>query len=84
MPQDRLGTRRNEQKQWFRTRWLALNILALIPQQAQALRELTQVADLIGGFNSSGKYDFVSWDDDSQYMEKTENLPNHQLATDII
>ena len=25
---------------------------------------------LVGGFNPSGKYEFVSWDDDSQYMEK--------------
>jgi hypothetical protein len=25
---------------------------------------------LVGGFNSSEKYEFVSWDDYSQYMEK--------------
>ena len=25
---------------------------------------------LIGGFNPSEKYEFVSWDDDSQYIEK--------------
>jgi hypothetical protein len=25
---------------------------------------------LVGGFNPSEKYDFVSWDDYSQYMEK--------------
>jgi hypothetical protein len=25
---------------------------------------------LVGGFNPSEKYEFVSWDDYSQYMEK--------------
>ena len=31
---------------------------------------------LVGGFNPFEKYEFVSWDDYSQYMEK--NVPNHQ------
>ena len=26
----------------------------------------------------SEKYEFVSWDDSSQYMEKVKNVPNHQ------
>ena len=32
---------------------------------------------LVGGFNPSEKYEFVSWDDSSQYMEK-KHVPNHQ------
>ena len=28
---------------------------------------------LVGGFNPSEKYEFVSWDYDSQYMEKNTN-----------
>jgi len=27
-------------------------------------------SDLVGDFNPSEKYKFVSWDDSSQYMEK--------------
>ena len=33
---------------------------------------------LVGGFNPSEKYEFVSWDDYSQYMETSKNVPNHQ------
>ena len=33
---------------------------------------------LVGGFNPSEKYDFVSWDDYSQYMENKIHVPNHQ------
>jgi len=28
------------------------------------------IISLVGGFNPSGKYEFVSWDYYSQYMEK--------------
>ena len=31
---------------------------------------------LVGGFNPSEKYEFVSWDYYSQYIKK--NVPNHQ------
>ena len=37
--------------------------------------------NLVGGFNSSEKYEFVSWDDYSQYMENKIHVPNHQPAT---
>ena len=30
----------------------------------------------------SEKYEFVSWDDYSQYMEKMKNVPNHQPDDD--
>ena len=33
---------------------------------------------LVGGFNPSEKYEFVSWDCSSQYMETQKNVPNHQ------
>jgi hypothetical protein len=33
---------------------------------------------LVGGFNPSEKYMFVSWDYYSQYMDKYKNVPNHQ------
>jgi len=34
---------------------------------------------LVGGFNPSEKYEFVSWDDYFQYMEKNKiHVPNHQ------
>ena len=33
---------------------------------------------LVGGLNSSEKYEFVKWDEYSPYMEK--NVPNHQPA----
>ena len=35
---------------------------------------------LIGGFNPSEKYEFVSWDDNFQYMGKSKNVPKHQPA----
>ena len=35
---------------------------------------------LVGGFNPSEKYEFVSWDDYSQYMENTIHVPNHQTV----
>ena len=35
-------------------------------------------SNLVGGWPTSEKYDFVSWDHYSQYMEK--NVPNHQPA----
>ena len=31
---------------------------------------LMDIIMLVGGFNPSEKYEFVNWDDDSQYMEK--------------
>ena len=34
---------------------------------------------LVGGFNPSEKYEFVSWDYYSQYLEK--HVPNHQPDT---
>jgi len=41
----------------------------------------SMVSYLIGGFNPSEKYEFVSWDDDSQYIEKqSSHVPNHQPA----
>ena len=34
---------------------------------------------LVGGFNPSEKYDFVSWDDDIPNIWKViKNVPNHQ------
>ena len=34
---------------------------------------------LVGGFNHLEKYEFVSWDDYSQYMGKlSSHVPNHQ------
>ena len=32
---------------------------------------------MVGGFNTSEKYEFISWDDYSQYMDK-KHVPNHQ------
>ena len=37
---------------------------------------LSRTNYLVGGFNPSKK--LVSWDYDSQYMEKSKNVPNHQ------
>ena len=37
---------------------------------------------LVGGFNPSEKYEFVSWDDYSQYMESHKiHVPDHQPET---
>ena len=34
---------------------------------------------LVGGFNPSEKYEFVSWDEYSQYMESHKShVPHHQ------
>ena len=35
---------------------------------------MTMEYNLVGGFNSSETYEFVSWDDYSQYMEKWNNF----------
>ena len=32
---------------------------------------------MVGGLNTSEKYEFISWDDYSQYMDK-KHVPNHQ------
>ena len=41
--------------------------------------------DLVGGFNPSEKYEFVNWDDYSQYMEKSNiHDPNRQPECDIM
>ena len=40
--------------------------------------------NLVGGFNPSEKYEFVSWDYYSQYMESHKiHVPNHQPETYI-
>jgi len=37
---------------------------------------------LVGFFNPSEKYDFISWDDSSQYDGKNNiDVPNHQLVS---
>ena len=39
---------------------------------------------LVGGFNPSEKYDFVSWDDDIPNIWKNNpNVPNHQPDMEI-
>jgi hypothetical protein len=39
---------------------------------------------LVGGFNPSEKYEFVSWDDSSQYMGKTKMFQTtNQLYSDF-
>ena len=40
-----------------------------------------QVFHLVGGCNPSEKYEFVSWDYSSQYMESHKiHVPNHQAV----
>ena len=39
--------------------------------------------DLVGGFNSSEKYEFVNWDDDIP-NGKMKNVPNHQAVYILI
>ena len=34
--------------------------------------------DMVVVYLPSEKYEFVNWDDHSQYVEKTINVPNHQ------
>ena len=43
------------------------------------LQRLRAIKKLVGGFNPSEKYEFVSWDDYSQYMGSHKiHVPNHQ------
>ena len=43
-----------------------------------------RTAELVGGFNPPDKYEFVSWDYYSQYLESQKiNVPNHQLVNNV-
>ena len=37
---------------------------------------------LVGGFNPNERYEFVSWDYYSQYVEKAKDVPNNQPVYD--
>jgi hypothetical protein len=44
----------------------------------------TNQSFLVGGFNPSEKYEFVSWDYYSQYMESHKiDVENHQPVFDV-
>jgi hypothetical protein len=49
---------------------------------SDSLHHFTSSISLVGGFNPSEKYEFVSWGDSSEYMEK--KVPNHHPDSVII
>jgi len=42
------------------------------------IQQHTVIYLLVGGFNPSEKYEFVSWDDYPIYYGNVKNVPNHQ------
>jgi hypothetical protein len=49
------------------------------------INDYNPIIVLVGGFNPSEKYEFVSWDDEiSNWMEQQSiHVPNHQPAINI-